>query len=53
LNVYLGAGIDELTLNTATVDLGALFVDFGVDLVDDVFTNNSAQDFDIQIRNFP
>jgi hypothetical protein len=53
LNVYLGAGIDELTLNAATVDLGALFVDFGVDLVDDVFTNNSAQDFDIQIRNFP
>ena len=53
LNVYLGAGIDELTLNAATVDLGALFVDFGVDLADDVFTNNSAQDFDIQIRNFP
>ena len=53
LNVYLGAGIDELTLNAATVDLGALFADFGVDLVDDVFTNNSAQDFDIQIRNFP
>ena len=53
LNVYLGAGPDELTLNAATVDVGALFVDFGIDLIDDTFTNNSAQDFDIQIRNFP
>lgn len=52
LNVYLGAGPDELTLEAA-VDVGALFVDFGIDLIDDTFTNNSAQDFDIQIRNFP
>jgi hypothetical protein len=53
LNVYLGAGADQLSLTDTTVDLGALFADFGVDLADDVFTNNSAQDFDIQIRNFP
>jgi hypothetical protein len=49
----LGAGADQLSLTDTTVDLGALFADFGVDLADDVFTNNSAQDFDIQIRNFP
>jgi hypothetical protein len=53
LSVYMGAGADELSLTDTTVDLGALFADFGVDLIDDTFTNNSAQDFDIQIRNFP
>ncbi|NBU74129.1 MAG: hypothetical protein EBS30_02690 [Planctomycetes bacterium] len=56
LNVYLGAGADELSLGAAGADdvnVGALFADFGIDLAPDVFTNFSRYDFDIQLRNFP